>query len=140
MPDQTSPMTSPTLEWRGAFTNAELNLLHAEGFGHDIVDDDWWGRVNKHSLGWVCMRHSGKLTGFANIAWDGGDHAFLLDTLVAAEFRHRGLATAIVQEAARQAQAAGCEWLHVDFEPHLGDFYLRHCGFRQTDAGLIALR
>ena len=130
----------PTIEWRGAFANAELNLLHEEGFGPRSGDEDRWGRVNRHSLGWVCMRHSGRLTGFANVAWDGGVHAFLLDTLVATGFRRTGLATAMVREAIRQAQAAGCEWLHVDFEPHLRGFYLDRCGFSQTAAGLISLR
>jgi hypothetical protein len=47
---------------------------------------------------------------------------------------------AIVREAAERARAAGCEWLHVDCEPHLRGFYLEHCGFRKTDAGIIALR
>ena len=96
--------------------------------------------MNSHSLGWVCLRHSGRLTGFVNVAWDGGSHAFLLDTLVAADFRRKGLATAIVEQAARHAREAGCEWLHVDFGPHLGDFYLVQCGFRKTDAGIMALR
>jgi lincosamide nucleotidyltransferase len=32
----------------------------------------------------------------------------------------------------------GVEWLHVDYEPHLADFY-RACGFRPTKAGLIHL-
>jgi GNAT superfamily N-acetyltransferase len=135
-----SDHTGQSLEWRGAFTNAELNRLHAEGFGHAVLDEDWWGRVNSHSLGWVCARHTGRLIGFVNVAWDGGGHAFLLDTLMALEFRHRGLATAIVQKAAERTRAAGCDWLHVDFEPHLRDFYLVHCGFRKTDAGIMALR
>ena len=140
MDDSTASGTSPIVAWRGDFTNAELNSLHADGFGHAVLDEDWWKRVNGHSLGWVCMRHSGRLTGFVNVAWDGGGHAFLLDTLVAADFRRKGLATMIVEEAARQARAAGCDWLHVDCEPHLRDFYLAHCGFRTTDAGIMALR
>lgn len=27
-------------QWRGDFDNAEVNALHAEGFGHRILDDD----------------------------------------------------------------------------------------------------
>jgi len=38
-----------------------------------------------------------------------------------------------------QARAAGCEWLHVDFEDHLGPFYFGRCGFRPTSAGLLRL-
>jgi hypothetical protein len=32
------------------------------------------------------------------------------------------------------------EWLHVDFDDSLRDFYFGACGFRPTTAGLIALR
>lgn len=38
-------------EWRGAFTNSEVNELHAAGFHHPVLTDDWWGQVNRHSLG-----------------------------------------------------------------------------------------
>jgi hypothetical protein len=31
------------------------------------------------------------------------------------------------------------EWLHADFEDHLGRFYFEACGFEATNAGLIAL-
>jgi hypothetical protein len=48
-------------EWRGDFESPEINLLHAEGFGHDVLDDDWRGQVERHSLGWVCARESGTL-------------------------------------------------------------------------------
>jgi hypothetical protein len=27
--------------WRGMFDNAELNELHAEAFGHRVLEDDW---------------------------------------------------------------------------------------------------
>lgn len=134
------PTTEPCLEWRGTFENDELNVLHAECFGHDLLDIDWWSQVSRHSLGWVCLRLSGILVGFVNVAWDGGVHAFLLDTLVASTLRRRGYATMIVGEAVRQAKATGCEWLHVDFESHLRTFYFDACGFYPTDAGLIALR
>ena len=125
--------------WRGPFTNPELNALHAEGFGHRLLDDDWRAQVSRHSLGWVCAREGGQLVGFVNVAWDGGAHAFLLDTLAAARVRRRGVGTRLVAVAADGARAAGCEWLHVDFEDHLRSFYFGGCGFSPTDAGLIAL-
>jgi hypothetical protein len=93
--------------------------------------------VNQHSLGWVCAREGRDLAGFVNVAWDGGVHAFILDTLVTARVRsqgnqaHRGLCG--------NARAARCEWLHVDFEDHLRPFYFGSCGFRPINAGLIAL-
>ncbi len=129
----------PIVAWRGPFNNAELNALHADCFQHEPSGDDWWLRVNSFSLGWVCMRFSGELIGFVNIAWDGGTHAFLLDTAVKSTFRRRGFAKQMVFEAIAQARKSGCEWLHVDFEPHLRQFYFDACGFRPTDAGLISL-
>src|SRR5690242_3352841 len=125
--------------WRGSFTNAELNALHAEGFDHKVLDDDWVAQVSQHSLGWVCARDGEGLVGFVNVPWDGGVHAFILDTLVTERAQHHGVGTRLVAIAAEEAKAAGCEWLHVDFEDHLRPFYFGSCGFTPTNAGLIAL-
>ena len=46
----------------------------------------------------------------------------------------------MVAFAAEHARAAGCEWLHVDFDDELRAFYLEACGFEPTAAGLIHLR
>jgi GNAT superfamily N-acetyltransferase len=129
-----------TYAWRGTVGNAELEALHAEGF--DRAPDpanDWTGQLERHSLGWATARAGTELVGFVNVAWDGGSHAFVLDTLTAPPWRRRGIGAALVARAAEHAAAAGCEWLHVDFEDHLKRFYFDACGFRPTDAGLIAL-
>ena len=99
----------------------------------------WWDAVRPHSLGWATARDGGVLVGFVNVAWDGGDHAFLLDTKTRGACQRRGIATRVVRLAASHARAAGCTWLHVDFTPGLRAFYLTACGFRPTDAGLIHL-
>lgn len=78
------------------------------------------------------------LVGFVNVAWDGGVHAFILDTCVDPGFRRRGIASRLVERAAEAARARGAQWLHVDFEPHLEGFY-RQCGFGPTAAGLMRL-
>jgi len=59
--------------------------------------------------------------------------------MVAADQRHRGIGTALVRHATDAARAAGCQFLHVDFEDHLRGFYLGACGFAPTNAGLIEL-
>ncbi|MFI8987793.1 GNAT family N-acetyltransferase [Streptomyces antimycoticus] len=128
-----------TYEWRGDFDNAAVNALHAEAFGHAQLPIDWQTQVHRHSLGWVCAREDVRLVGFVNVAWDGGVHAFVLDTMVAQDMRKTGVGTELVTTAAQGARAADCEWLHVDFEQHLRPFYFDACGFRPTDAGLIAL-
>jgi GNAT superfamily N-acetyltransferase len=126
--------------WRGEFTNAEVEPLHAAGFERPAnAANDWWTPVNRYSLGWVCAREDGRLVGFVNVAWDGGVHAFILDTVVSTEVGRRGIGTRLVAIATENARAAGCEWLHVDFEPRLRSFYFDACGFRPTDAGLIQL-
>src|SRR5262245_20093044 len=102
-------------EWRGGFENAELNALHSEAFGHTLLDHDWRGQVERHSLGWVCARHGDELVGFVNVPWDGAAHAFIIDSLVAARARRRGIGTRMIALAVEKSRAAGCEWLHADF-------------------------
>ena len=128
-----------TLAWRGALTDAEVvDLVESHGGTAEV---GWWDRIRPHSLGWVTARAGdGLLVGFANVAWDGGDHAFLLDPKTRGSHQHRGIGTAVVARAVAEARAAGCEWLHVDFGPELAPFYFDACGFVPTDAGLVHLR
>lgn len=132
-------MVAVAFSWRGDFANAEVNALHAEAFGHPVIADDWNRQVREHSLGWVCARDDGELVGFVNVAWDGGIHAFILDTMVASRVRGRGIGTELVAVATTGTRAAGCEWLHVDFDDHLKRFYFDNCGFTPTSGGLIGL-
>jgi GNAT superfamily N-acetyltransferase len=127
-------------DWRGGFGDDEVSALHAVCFGREPSVDGWSERLHRHSLGWVCARAGAELVGFLNVAWDGGVHAFVLDTMAAPQRRRSGIGSGLVAVAAGQARAAGCEWLHVDFEEHLRAFYLQSCGFTATEAGLIRLR
>ena len=92
-----------------------------------------------HALTWVGAFSSGRLVGFVKVVWDGGQHAFILDTAVDPSFQRRGIGVRVVRAAADAARAAGCGWLHVDYEPHLDSFYRDGCGFRPTLAGLMSL-
>lgn len=125
--------------WRGDFERAELDALHGEGFGHGVLEWEWRAQVERHSLGWVCAREGDELVGFVNVAWDGGSHAFILDTVTAARLRRQGIGRELVRVAAEHARGAGCEWLHVDFDDHLKAFYIDACGFTPTPAGLMSL-
>src|SRR5688572_8828992 len=87
------------------------------------------------SLCWVSAHAGDHLVGFVNVAWDGGVHAFLLDTTVLPEYRRRGIGVALVRCAVDEARALGVEFLHVDFAPAHAGFY-RRCGFGPTLAGL----
>ena len=129
-----------TYEWRGDFANQEINRLHAECFDHRVLDDDWKTQVENHSLGWVTARDGEELVGFVNVPWDGAAHAFILDTMVTSRARRTGVGTSLVERAVEEARGSTCEWMHVDFDDHLKEFYFRACGFTPTNAGLIALR
>ncbi|GAA4987255.1 GNAT family N-acetyltransferase [Kineococcus glutinatus] len=125
--------------WRGGVGDGELERLHAEAFGHPVGDTPWGQRLARYSVGWVCARDDGRLVGFVNVIGDGGVHAVLLDTATAASHRRRGIGRRLVATARDGARAAGCEWLHVDHEPHLAGFYRDACGFEPTAAGLLRL-
>ncbi|MGK5682908.1 GNAT family N-acetyltransferase [Actinoplanes sp. URMC 104] len=117
-----------------------LSALHARAFGADPAEvRPWAQRLERHALTWIGAFDGGDLVGFVQVCWDGGSHAFLLDTAVDPDRRRRGVGTRLVRAAADEARAAGCAWLHVDFEPHLQRFYLDGCGFRPTQAGLVRL-
>ena len=125
--------------WCGPLSDDEMVELVESHGGRS--ERGWWDKVRRQSLGWVTARTAdGTLVGFVNVAWDGSDHAFLIDTKTTGPFQRRGIGTRLVQMAAEQARAAGCEWLHVDFEDHLRSFYFDACGFTPTDAGVIHLR
>ena len=94
--------------------------------------------VLEQSLAFVGAYSGERLVGFVNTATDGGAHAFLLDPTVDPDFRRQGIGGAMVRMAVDLARVAGCEWLHVDYEPTLRRFYGK-VGFRETDAGLINL-
>lgn len=92
--------------WCGEFENDAVNRLHAESFGHCVSAHDWWARVTRHSLGWVCARTPEELLGLVNVAWDGACHAFILDTMVASRYRHLGIATQMLAVCVREARNA----------------------------------
>ena len=95
-------------------------------------------RVLHHSLTHACAYLDGELVGYANVAWDGGVHAFLLDPTVHPAYRHRGIGTALVRAVIERLSSRGFDWLHVDYRPELEGFY-QGCGFQPTKAGLIRL-
>jgi GNAT superfamily N-acetyltransferase len=115
----------------------ELYALWLEAWGsHERKD---FSAILPRSLTHIGAYENSQLVGFVNVAWDGGIHAFILDTCVHPRMRRQGIATRLVKEATRVAQHRGAQWLHADFEPHLSSFY-RACGFRPTEAGLIRLK
>lgn len=126
-------------EWRGAFSNQEVNALHAEAFDHRLFADDWDDLLSRLSLGWVAARDDQGIVGFVNrLGWPGP--RFCRRHRRSASRATQGVGVRLIRTAREHAAATGCKWLHVDFEDGLRDFYYNACGFTPTNAGLIQLR
>ncbi|MDQ2812763.1 MAG: GNAT family N-acetyltransferase [Actinomycetota bacterium] len=129
------------LKIRFPVDDAVLSVLHRRAFSPDSPDTDvvtrpWASRLVRHSLTWVGAFSSGRLVGFVHAVWDGGTHAFILDTMVHPDFRRLGIGRDLVRAVTSKAFRAGCDWVHVDYEPWYASFYESECGFRPTPAGL----
>ena len=114
---------------------AQLDGLRRRAWGGEVPA---YGRELERSLVHVGAIDGAHLVGFVNVAWDGGQHGFVLDTCVDPDHQRRGVATQLVKRAADLARQRGVTWLHVDFEAHLEGFY-RQCGFGSASAGLMRL-
>lgn len=119
-------------------TNAELDRLYVASWPSHHPPYDF-GPELEHALAYVCAYAGDELIGFVRLAWDGSVHAFLLEPTVRPDHRRRGIGRSLVERAVVVARERGMEWVHVDYEPHLGGFYCA-CGFTPTEAGLIRLR
>lgn len=129
-------MNDITLQISPPVTNEQLSRLFAAAWeGHVEAD---FQPILQRSLLYVCAVHEDEIIGFVNVAWDGGIHAFLLDTTVDPRYQRHGVGLQLVQGAIGATRERGVQWLHVDYEPHLRVFYEK-CGFRDTEAGLIDL-
>jgi ribosomal protein S18 acetylase RimI-like enzyme len=129
-------LNTVTYEVNPALEDTALNTLRARAEG--LEADRSYARVLARSLVFVGAFMGARLIGFVNVATDGGLHAFLLDPTVDPEFQRQGIGTRLVQLAAEESRARGCEWLHVDFEPQLTPFYSA-VGFQTTVAGVMHL-
>ena len=137
-------MTAPDsieLKVRFPVDDRELSSLHRRSFNPDLAGNEaevhpWAARLERHSLTWVGAFSSGRLVGFVHAVWDGGTHAFVLDAIVDPGFQRVGIGRDLVLTVTDEAFRAGCDWVHVDYEPQLAGFYERACGFRPTRAGL----
>jgi GrpB-like predicted nucleotidyltransferase (UPF0157 family)/GNAT superfamily N-acetyltransferase len=121
--------------WREPVPDDDVDRLHAIAFN----DDGFHRRRSRPlSLGWVTARDRDRVVGFANVAWNGDRHAFVLDVCVDPGCQRKGIGSRLLLRSIAEARRAGCEVVHVDYKPHLTPFYAS-CGFAPTAAGLIHL-
>jgi GNAT superfamily N-acetyltransferase len=120
----------------GGVSNEALNALYAASWPSHRDRD--FSALLPHYLAYVCAFEDERLIGWVYVAWDGWQHAFLLDPTVHPDYRLRGIGSELVRWAMEASREAGCEWLHVDYAQDLARFY-EACGFCPTSAGLIRL-
>lgn len=122
------------IERSPALSNEVLDALFADAWPDHAPRD--FAPVLARSLGWIAAFAGEALVGFVLVAWDGGQHGFVLDPTVRRDHQRRGIGSQLLREAAALARERGLTWLHVDFEPALESFY-RASGFAPTAAGLL---
>ena len=115
-------------EWRGSLTDAEMVALVESLGGRPAVG--WRDRVRQFSLGWVTARaDDGVLVGFANVAWDGGDHAFLLDPKTRSTRQREGIGTAVVALVVQACEGGGLRVAARRLRPWTRPLLLRRVRF-----------
>lgn len=127
-----------TIEYRQRprLTNEQLGeLLEPETPPRERFD---YEQILSRSLTWIGAFDGDNLVGYANVAWDGGVHAFLLDPKVLPALRHQGIGTRLVKEAlVAVAEHPQIHWVHVDSSEELMERFYFPAGFRPTPAGLV---
>ncbi len=86
-----------------------LSELHRRAFGGPAgAPGPWAERLQRHSLTWVGAFDADDLVGFVHLCWDGGVHAFVLDTMVHPDHQRRGIGRSLLRAAAAEGERAGC--------------------------------
>lgn len=129
-------MTDVEFRRRPPLTDGALDELFTSAGGEGSPLG--YQQILARSLSWIGAFVDDRLIGYANLAWDGGVHAFLLDPTVHPDFQRRGIGTRLVREALLAAyDHGGLDWVHVDSSDELmNDFYFP-VGFTSTAAGVV---
>jgi hypothetical protein len=118
--------------------NGDLNALFADAWPNH-APRDLLASSGAVVLATCVHLADGVLVGFVNVAWDGGVACLLARPHGTPRFPEaRRRRPQLVCHAVELARSKGVEWLHVDYEARLTEFF-RKCGFRTTEAGLMNL-
>ena len=128
-----------TYRWRAPVDNAALGALHAEGFNHVQLDEDWNARNFRRTASAGSPHTTSQHSSASSTSPGTAPSPSSSTPSFEQHLQRHGVATELIKRAETEARKANCEWLHVDFEAELRPFYLDVCGFRPTPAGLIAL-
>lgn len=125
--------------WSPPLPNEKLEALLQAAWQNRAPQDHV--RVLGRSLVWFGAYAGERLVGYANLAWDGWAHAFLMDLTVHPDFQGRGIGSRLVQEALAAAREhPTVSWVHVDAPAALMEKFYRRAGFRETSAGICSVK
>jgi len=112
---------------------------------NELFDDAWpsherleFAPMLEASLVYVLAYDEDTLVGFIRVVACGTRRGFVLGPTVRTSAHHRGIGTALLNQAAEAAEKAGVKSLHVDFASHLRPFYAG-AGFKHTASGVRRL-
>ena len=132
-----NPEIDYELKINPSVSGKELDTLFNKAWPNHTSTD--WDLLLEKALVYVCAYESESLIGFCKVVGDGGVHGFLLDPTVDPDWRRRGIGKRLVKLRVEETGNRGVEWVHVDYEARLENFY-KQCGFSPTKAGLLDLR
>lgn len=122
---------------KGGFTGTELNELFATNHW-DIADVERLESSVKNSWYWVTARAmSGQIIGFVQAISDGIRHVYILKMIVHPDFRHRRIATRIMELLMNEIKNRKMLPTLVATQGH-ASFY-EQFGFRTEWNGLTAM-
>lgn len=94
----------------------------------------------ERSFAWILVHEEGELRGFANVAWDGGPHFFLLDLTIDRSLPDvDDIFSGVVKAAVDRCRKEG-GWMRIDAPEELLENFFRPLGFKPVKAGLINLQ
>lgn len=86
--------------------------VHRLAFGSSVTAvHPWVHQLEHHSLAWVGAFAGSTLVGFANVCWDGGSHAFVLDSAVRSDHQRHEIGRGPVLTAPTDAGLLDLTWI-----------------------------
>lgn len=114
-----------------------------------LYQGEWWSKGRSLSDVTTMLEHSGVVVGYAELngtlvafaraLTDGLYRAFLLDVIVAPDYRHQGVGARLMKEIIAHPVLAKVESIVLFCRPELIEFY-RRCGFATSDTGIVSMR
>ena len=114
---------------------------------YELYQHEWWtkGRtlddvhkmlINSDYIFGICESHSQKLVAFARVVSDRTYRAIVYDVIVAADYRHQGLGSLLIEQIVSHPEISQLECIQLFCLPEMIPFYQKF-GFAQPETSLL---